>query len=1062
MVKVEDLEQILDAYVQKIIPAMYRQRYHLILAKGGPNYSHLPEQSMFTHIINGIFGLARLLRFIEERSILIPHLDQVAVRKAFALYTLHDVHKFVRPEQRLGSSEFSLPLERIQNEYRQLDLADFADLDVHLMRAANVSKRSHYQGDVLLGEEPGSFLWVLVRIADSLASMRNLEEISTLERYLKLLAPEFAPKSGKYRLYFHEMRDVRGVLTNLIHSVIAHRFTIENDCYPWLFFATGTLYLGPHQLSVFDRSTVIENAVTDILAALTQTGGGVMAKSSAAEALRRTKYDFEKHVHAFADLPTLLELVLEETQSAKPKPKELQEDIDSIARLKEAPGDWASAVGERYRILLDESRDFNERWSQARRYLLYVDTLLRDVVPSEDRLEWFIRTFALPETVAENLRQDRSLWTKGGLGKYVVVAAYHFLKGPGFAVRSAVERPIADVLAMLHQQVLSGLERIDTRTGREAAVAELGFDEELKAYLREHLSLSWILEAELQGDSLEGYSRPKRKGHSGRICSLCNRASEHVVRIRTGVLGASAQEFSNRVLPQRKINENRCWCPICHLESILRKQVGLSLPVGADYSQSYRVYLYVLPTFCFTPEHITLFERVLRPFRETSNLPVRNFGSASPGLPQLWLQRRELDPQWMGEVVKVFARQSTWITQHGGPGFVGDRLVAGRIAPHPHYYLISWERSVRERERDDARIPTRTEAWAKAILAALVISGLTSTRIYVTECPYLPIADPAELKTTIALDGAPAILRRSLGGQTEGISLYGREAGQQSGLERALDLVSALWVVTADLHRSGQQTKDRQIAGHLGLINVEPLAGAVFYRTYGRLNDDQSPFPIFTRACEVLLEYLGGEMMELAKEVAEKALQIWLPSSRAGRGRAHTYELVFREAIDAVRKAFEAIPDFKAAALTGSRPSTEAVAELKGLAAGTLFKAMERRQQSRRGEGMVNPWRKDLSQLVGEFIDLIVDELFLKRAEAHVARFLRLENTIADGIYYHTDRVITERWKAYHAMRAEKKGADTMAPYEAAARLQEWVTSHSEALTGINAVEAIREARESR
>ena len=734
------------------------------------------------------------------------------------------MHKFVSEEERLGSSEFSIPLERLRKEYQELGLMEFVELDEHLIRAVNVSKRSHYQGDILLSKEPSSFLWLLVRIGDTLASMRNLQETGTLEGYLKQLGPDFAPTGGKYRLYFHEIRDVRGVLSNFVHSIVAKRLEAEYDCFPWLFFATGTLYLGTSQLASFERPAFIDTVLNDTLVAVLQTERGGMAKSQAGEALRRTKFDFEKHVHTFADLPTLLELVLEETQRAKPKPKDSQDDIDGIARLKGTPPDWMSTVGQCYGIALDEDRDFNERWSQARRYLLYVDTLVRDVAPSQDRLEYFIRTFALPQTVAEHLRHDRSLWTKGGLGKYVVVVAYHFLKGPEFAGRLAVERSIADVLTVLHHLVLTGVEGIDTTAGRDAAVAELGFREELKAYLREHLLLSWAPEAELQEDGFEGYVRRKRKGHSARICSLCNRASERVQPIRTGVLGASAQEFSNRVLPQRKVNENRCWCPLCHLESILRKQVGLSLPSGADYGQSYQVNLYILPTFSFTPEHIKLFERVLRPWRETSNLPVRDFGPDARGFPSLWLSRRELDPQWIEETVEVFAKQAVWVAQHGGQAHVGERLITSRTAPQAHFYLITWERSVRERERDDGRIPTRTEAWAKSLSAALVIAGLTSTKVYVTESHSLPMTNPEEIKTTVTLDGAPAILRGVLGGQIEGLSLYGREAGQQSGLEQVLDLMSASWMVTAELRRSGRQIKDKQIAEYLGANKCSALS----------------------------------------------------------------------------------------------------------------------------------------------------------------------------------------------------------------------------------------------
>jgi hypothetical protein len=43
-----------------------------------------------------------------------------------------------------------------------------------------------------------------------------------------------------------------------------------------------------------------------------------------------------------------------------------------------------------------------------------------------------------------------------------------------------------------------------------------------------------------------------------------------------------------------------------------------------------------------------------------------------------------------------------------------------------------------------------------------------------------------------------------------------------------------------------------------------------------------------------------------------------------------------------------------------------------------------------------------------------------------------------------------------------RREEEAMTPEQAFHRLQEWVTKHSKALTGISAVEAIREARESR
>ena len=51
-----------------------------------------------------------------------------------------------------------------------------------------------------------------------------------------------------------------------------------------------------------------------------------------------------------------------------------------------------------------------------------------------------------------------------------------------------------------------------------------------------------------------------------------------------------------------------------------------------------------------------------------------------------------------------------------------------------------------------------------------------------------------------------------------------------------------------------------------------------------------------------------------------------------------------------------------------------------------------------------------------------------------------------------TSREVTER----------ELEEETMAPEQAFQRLQEWVTRHSKALTGISAVEAVRKVREGR
>jgi hypothetical protein len=354
---------------------------------------------------------------------------------------------------------------------------------------------------------------------------------------------------------------------------------------------------------------------------------------------------------------------------------------------------------------------------------------------------------------------------------------------------------------------------------------------------------------------------------------------------------------------------------------------------------------------------------------------------------------------------------------------VGERISVSNIKGQPHYFLITWEKPARETERDDARIATRTEAWAKALFSAAIVSGFTSCKVYVTERPYLPISNPADLKATITLDSPPPALRGMLNGNSDFVTLYGREKGERSGLERILDLSAALWMVTTSVHAPDRNAKDKHIAGRLSLTNVNPLAGAHFYKEYSRLNEGKTPFAPLDIACGLLLEIYGGDLMNLVEDISQQALAIRLPFRPRGvtRGKVHNYELTFREGVSALRKAFALVPALRKTAVTGEKPSTEAINELKDLANGTLLKAMERRIATRRGDGYINPWHGNLNQLTRNLIDTLVDEVYLNRADGSFARFLRLENSLADGIYYYTDRHLAELWEQYKMERQSQE-----------------------------------------
>ena len=1000
LIKLTVLEEIIEEYIERFVPAMLEFNYHLTLVKGGPDYPHLSEQSHFAHIVNGVFGFVELAKFIITREIRLPGLDETTMRKAIALFSIHEVHK-ATDYKKIDQTEFSIPLERLRREYNNLGLNEFVEVDEFLMRQANLHKRSYRHGDRLLSDDnDSSLIYLLTRIADNFASVKSPSEAkSSLNGYLKDLGPAFSPK--RVQLYYHEIRDVRGVLTNTLHYAVAKELSEQFDLFPLLYFATGTLYIGPGQLESFDHTQFQERITQTALHTLEKFG---QDSDAAIRVGQRARYfDFEKFVYSFASVPKLLGLVQEDSVSAKIKVQDIDKDFSGLLEKKGLPEGWdAETVESKLAVSTDVSKSFKEHWARARRYLFYVDKIIRELDPEIEPIDWFLAHFPMTDVAATNLREVGTLWAKGGPGKYVTPIAYHFLLGGDFVNRTAEALEAKDVIGLLHKRMLTAMESIDTRLGRQVTVSALGFQADLITYLKESLLLSWDPQTLLPDDGLEAYTKPKNKNPSTQFCSLCGRSNEYVQEIRTGILDDFAQIFSNRMLPVNKVQGNKCWCPICHLEFIFRKLTGLGLPSGAHYKNSYHIFLYVLPTFSFTPEHSRLFRPFLKVFQEPTGLPVRDYKEW--GLPRHWLEKRQLDPEWIDQVLNVFEKQSAKIQEWGGQRFVGERMEVSHTTRQPHYYLIKWAKAARDTERDDSRIATRTEAWSKAIFAAAVIVGLTSCKVYVTERPYLPISDPSELKATIHLDSPPPPIRGLLGGKTDNISLYGRELGNVSGLERVLDLSAALWTVTADVHAPNRNTKDKYIAERLGTLNVNELAGAHFYKEFSRLNDGATPYKNVAVACQVLLETQGGQLMNLVQEIGEAAIAVRLPYYDSGRGKVHSYEMAFREAVNALRKSMPLIPELRKTALTGQKPSTQAIAELKDLASGTLLKTMERQQNRQARKASINPWRGNyLSQTTRALIDILVDQVYLERAGGSFARFLQMENSLADGVYYYTD-----------------------------------------------------------
>lgn len=1011
------METVLNEYVNNILPKMIDRAYHLQLAKGGVNYPDLSEQTMLAHVLNGAFGFSRLWKYLD-RERLLPY-DETQHRQFLSLWTTHDLYKLT--DERLGTSTFSLSEQTITDEVKALGLNDFAETTWRQHRAAMVGDPSHYQGDLALCPKGTQRVLDITHVADALASITSPRETSGVWRDLLKLCPLLKD----YTLDWHELADVRGLVTNQIHRAVAAVLEGERGLFPMLFFATGVLYIGRKQTTSFDRLQLCERIVDEVLSVLQPSEAGFDVSQARSKG---NPFRFEPFVFCVAHWNDVLGFGYKQALR-KPSKKfyaDKMNDWFGKTRKKELPYPDAATMQTALGMtnLLDDA-DFNQRWDAVTTYLDFADGVVDEcanVKEIDKRVKWFVDALGLPQTLANELAPKAALFmsalTGGKACGYTVPLAYRWLTGSDFASRSATSQELGDVLNTLDMRIKRALNDVKPSDVGKRALENLHVREDLQAYLNERLSLSFAPERALETDPLATYTQRKKQSHS-KLCSLCGRVSEWTQPIQTAVFADSAQEFSNRLLPRPTTQQRRQWCPVCSLEFTLRLLSGIAPPPNVDTGKSRRLYLYVLPTYSFTPEYVEMFsERVLRPFQEVTALQVRDYGADSHGHAHLWVDKRKFDEAALEQVVGTFKRQAQWVAEHlrrNGKEFPGERFFTVRrgTLAQPSYLLFVWERTAYSSTKDDAQIPTASEMWAKAAFGASLLAGLTGCKVYVTERPYLPVSDVALLKPTVTLDSPHNVLRGMLAGAVRDEEVRcprmsnspdDSAAPSSASLLESLDVLASLWQVNSELKdRSDHRpTKDKNVATRLQELGANPLAGAFFYRQYARLNDDATPFDIYTKACSILLERKGGELMNVAKQLAEKSLTLFQPYRRYGRGKAHLYELVFREAVDAIRKAPSRCPD-----------------EIKTFAAGTLLKALERRQQSKRREGIVNPTHGNLNQIAAEFIALLVDEVLVGRASSSVATFNRLANQIADAVYFEIDRTLPERWAAWQARREE-------------------------------------------
>ena len=983
--------EILSDYMDNYLEKLYEEDYNFKPAKSSDfsrvELKQFTDQSLLAHIINGLYGVTSVIEVLEGAAVL--DLSEKQYKKLLVAYTLHDIHKLEDVERDAGE-EFNIPLKRYKEELDRLGLRKFVNIKPELCRAVSIHINAEKSKGTADFSQVDSLLVNLGRLADGLASSSTLEDVQQNSKLLKKSINNLN-LARRAEFEFHRLEEYRGVSTNIIHQVTADTAAEELNLHPLLYFPNGTVYLKLEEIDDIDKEEIIKNITEEFFARVENLGkshGGV-------QGTYKPGYNkFEDYALLFGGPEKLLKEAQDKFISNLQSTGFAKELADKrIGKYCDSRQDFE----EKFDVDLswDEKEDRAQRWGMVQKALAVTKTIARFYMPKDEVDEWLLESLNMDNQIYKKIEKEMGsrYISDPRMKDECLVYAHHFLSSKSAPDgRSLFEVPLEEKLEVWLINTLTNiLSELDSREARLDYVnEELGMRSDFRNYMLNQLEFSFLQEPGEPADVYQEYTRKKSGSHK-RLCVLCNRFITKKVpkgkaEIKAGILEDNIQTFSNRILPKLSNVSAHVWCPICYLEFMMRKILDLGFAPNADKNSSRRVYLFLFPDYYFTSDLLADSEEVLEPFQERTGLKVRNYGVEETTFSEIWLNRAQKSREWLDNVNNLFQKEARRIAERHEEG--EQRKLGEYVSTAPihqkNFHLVTLENSVSENV-DITRKPTEIEMLAKSVFLGAILQNLLGVRVYISQTPYLNSLSHHEFKTSLKMDDINSSLRKIL--PEVSLGRTGELLGEipLSRIKDLLDLLSSVWEINNHLN-----DRDKQIAGILSELNSNNLAGAHFYKRYEQENGYTAP-ELLVGSAEILLSFFGGEKMNLAKEIAKKSFNLYRPSSRQD-GKAHRYESLFRTAVEGIKET-----------------DADSEEEIVSRVAGRIDKRLQRLSQE---QGFVCNYTQEE---IEDFVRHIVEKLFIERCSRSYAELEKEMNSLADGVYFETDKLVKKFWEEREA-----------------------------------------------
>ncbi|QMS89506.1 type I-D CRISPR-associated protein Cas10d/Csc3 [Nostoc edaphicum CCNP1411] len=731
------------------------------------------DQSVLAHLLNGLFPSYRILKKLQAEGIgtnpVKRNCEDLQSSVFIVSYLLHDYEKF--PDYRdwleqnfiIRNWEEEPPKKEdapnLGREYITKKILDFGlyhllgeqweeliDDIIEISSNAGVKNDSDLGlstrglkplDDERLDSRIRQVLIDLVSLSDLFASVIKHPRDVENGRLPTLLA---RLSNHQLQLTYHSLSENRGILTNIFNNALIAEHP-EDFYTPLLYLPDGVVYLATVDAPPITTDEIPEQVIAKI-------------KYLCAEKLKERQTGFNRggkglkfadYYWLFFDVVELMEVSINATSRLLPDSKPASADKRGESLLNyQAQGELSAHLNLQIanEIRIDRLAEFGDvlcrgiwgSWCEkVNDWQKQLAKNQRKSIPDLDLTQKLAEYLELSAEIPA-IREIQSLKKTGGVPlDWYYLAAQYFRNHSGLSFAQILEvmKGMVNHVAAFIRPILAEFQDMPD-----------GWDD-LKTYVNQVISLPTGAVIEPNPDSflveLKRYNAAKITGRGREnVCAISSSSYTVTEQMESATLFAP-QVYSNRQILFNAQAAKRQICSIWSIEIMLRQiLMNQTNAVGADFEGRKYRYLYLYPTYFFTPETNKFLQKAYNQFSRTRfDAEMRKHFIAENQVAKFQIENyQKVDSLLIKENLKPEDDRTFKISfpEHETLTFFFLGLPPGRDA-------------------------TDTESWVTPAWLALALPLILDVKVVASESPVPPFISGADFEQTVLIDGEHQAIR---------------------------------------------------------------------------------------------------------------------------------------------------------------------------------------------------------------------------------------------------------------------------------------------------------------